>query len=139
MVAASSSLAAACDAPSETDELPVRAQVLVVERSAEEREVLHTILETRGLSSVEVAGAREGLELLRLCRPSVIVLDLDAEAADDERVRDQWDCEAREQNASLVVLGRARRYSNSLPAEQVVAKPYHYAPLIRTIERLLGR
>lgn len=110
-----------------------------MDESAECREVLHTLLESRGVSSIEVSGAREGLEMVKRHRPAVVVLDLDAEAADDEQIRDALDCVAREQDTALVVLGAARRYLDSLPDGQVLAKPYHYAPLIRTIERLLAR
>jgi CheY-like chemotaxis protein len=117
----------------------VSARVVIVDESPECREVLHTLLESRGVSSIEVSGAREGLELIRLHHPDVVVLDLDADSADDESVRDALDCEAREHDTALVVLGKARRYLKALPDGQVLAKPYHYAPLIRTIERLLAR
>lgn len=125
------------EATSKPDNFSTR--VVIVDESAECREVLHTLLESRGVSSIEVSGAREGLEIIRRLRPEVVVLDLDAEAADDEGVRDALESVAREQDTALVVLGESRRYLDALPDGQVLAKPYHYAPLIRTIERLLAR
>jgi CheY-like chemotaxis protein len=115
------------------------ARVVIVDESADTREVLRTLLESRGVASIEVSGAREGLELIRQHHPAVVVMDLDAEAADDEQLRDELDSATRNDRSALVVLGKARRYLDSLPDDQVLAKPYHYAPLLRTIERLLVR
>ena len=109
--------------------------VLIVDQSEETKEVLRAVLQPRGVRVLETVEAHQGLEMARLHQPRVIVLDLEAEAADDEMVRDQFD----ESSASLVILGKARRYEQTLPKERVMAKPYHYAPLIRTIEQLLER
>ena len=87
----------------------------------------------------EVSGAREGLALIRQHQPEVVVLDLDANDAQDEHVRDEFDAAARDSCSALVVLGKARRYREALPDGQMIAKPYHYGPLLRTIERLLIR
>lgn len=114
-------------------------RVIIVDESDECREVLHTLLATRGVVSLAARGAREGLALVKLHHPDVVVLDLDANEADDDGLRDALDCEAREHQTALVVLGKARRYLEALPDSQVLAKPYHYAPLLRTIERLLAR
>lgn len=115
------------------------ARVVIVDESADAREVLRTLLESRGVASMDASGAREGLELIRLHQPSVVVLDLDAAAADDEQLRDELESAARDSHSALVVLGKARRYLETLPDGQVIAKPYHYGPLLRTIERLLAR
>ncbi len=112
-------------------------RVLIVDRSPESREVLRTVLERRGIEILEAAGARQGVALVQRHRPEVIVLDLEADAADDELVQDQFDAASREHHACLVVLGRARRYEQALPKDRIVPKPYHYGPLVRTIEQLL--
>ena len=39
--------------------------VLIVDRSAESREVLRTLLERRGIRTLETNEAREGLQILR--------------------------------------------------------------------------
>jgi DNA-binding NtrC family response regulator len=110
-----------------------------VDESVECREVLHTLLASRGVLAISARGAREGLELMRRHHPDVVVLDLDADEADDDCVRDAFDSEARAHRTALVVLGNAPRYLAALPEGQVLAKPYHYAPLLRTIEQLLAR
>ncbi|MCA9155096.1 MAG: hypothetical protein KDA62_09980 [Planctomycetales bacterium] len=111
--------------------------VLIIDNSAESREVFRTVLSTRGIELLEASNARQGLEMLRQHHPRVVVLDLEAQQADDEMLRDEYDHESASQQASLVILGTARRYDAALPKDRVVPKPYHYGPVIRTIERLL--
>jgi hypothetical protein len=79
------------------------------------------------------------LELIRQHHPAVVVLDLDAGDAHDEQLRDELDAAAHDSCSALVVLGKARRYLDTLPDGQVIEKPYHYGPLLCTIERLLDR
>jgi len=117
---------------------PPRDRVLIVDQSEDSREVLCTALERRGVQTLEASCARRGIELARQHHPRVIVLDLEADAAGDERVQAQYDAESKDHDARLVVLGRTARYERTLPKDRIVPKPYHYAPLIRTIERLLG-
>ena len=112
-------------------------RVLIVDRSRDSREVLRTALERRGIEIFEAAGARQGVALVQAHRPEVIVLDLEEEAADDGQVLDQLDATSRAHQASLVVLGREPRYEHTLPKARIVPKPYHYGPLVRTIEELL--
>ena len=122
-----------------TDSARADAPVLIVDRSEDCREVLRTLLAARGIATIETCEARQGLALLNRHRPSVVVLDLDAEAADDELVRQQFADESQENDSVLVVLGRVRRTFPALPNGRVISKPYHFAPLIRTIEQLLVR
>ena len=121
-------------APSSPD--PCAPSVLIVEQSDESRDVLRTALERRGVTILEAAEARAGLDLLRQHHPNVAVLDLEADWADDEAIRAGYD---GQQDSSLVVLGTARRPNACLPDDRVVRKPYHFAPLIRTIEGLLAQ
>jgi len=114
-------------------------RVVIVDDSADSREVFHTLLHSRGVSSLAVSGAREGLELIRQHHPAVVVLDLDAEEAEDEELRHEFDAATRDSCSALVVLGNSRRYLDTWPEAQVIAKPYHYGPVLRTIERLLVR
>ena len=116
----------------------VIARVVIVDESPDSREVLHTLLENRGVMSVEVSEPRAGLEMLHKYHPSVLVLDRDS-AAGDVQLQVELQSAAREHETALVVLGKARGYLDCLPDGQVIAKPYHYGPLLRTIERLLAR
>jgi DNA-binding NtrC family response regulator len=114
-----------------------RHRVLIVDRSEDSREVLRAALERRGIQILEATGARQGAALAEQHHPAVIILDSDSEAAEDVQVRAQFDAASREHQTAVVVLGRTRRVERPAPHEQFVAKPYHYAPLIRTIEQLL--
>lgn len=113
-------------------------RVLIIDRSADSRDVLRLALERRGVTIFESPDARQGLDMLRQHRPEVIVLDLEAEAADDAGVRAAYDDEMAAHRAEMVILGNLRR--DQLVADQhLVPKPYHYGPLIETIERLVQR
>lgn len=112
-------------------------RVLIVDESAECREVLRTALERKGAQTAEAATPAEGLRAFQAFAPDVVVLDL-AENG-QERLPDSA---ALQQAAGLkatpiVILGTARR-SPADAAVHWVAKPYHYAPLVRRIERLLS-
>lgn len=110
------------------------ASVLIVDSTGETSEVLRTVLERKGLRILAAKEADEGLALLREHQPSVTVLDLEAERAEDTSLCRAYDDET---GASLVVLGKLPREVGSRSRHRVVAKPYHYAPLIRTIESLV--
>ena len=113
-------------------------RVLIVDGCEDNREVISTALQMRGVSTFQAAEARQGVELARQHHPQVIVLDLEAESADDEQICQEYETQSRDHQTSLVVLGRARHYEEKLPRDRIVSKPYHFAPLIRTIERLLS-
>jgi len=113
-------------------------RVLIVDQSEDTREVLRTALERRGVHTLEASGARQGAALARRHHPRVIVLDVESEAADDDDVQALYEAESKDHDARLVVLGRTHRFEQSLPKDRIVPKPYHFAPLIRKIERLLG-
>jgi CheY-like chemotaxis protein len=111
--------------------------VLIVDQSAESREVLRTVLERRGVRILEASGARQGLDLVRRCRPRVIVVDLESEADGEQAVRQEYGAASVAHDASLVMLCSSPGRPPQRSGLHMVAKPYHYAPLIRTIEQLL--
>jgi len=113
-----------------------RPSVLVVDRSAETREVLRTALVGRGALIWEATRADAALELARKHRPDVIVLDLEIAQAASDAVRAALG-DPHSTVAPIVLLGTARCVKKDFPAGQFVAKPYDYAPLIRKIEGLL--
>lgn len=115
-----------------------RPSVLIVDRSEDSREVLRTVLEKRGVRTWEAAEARQGAELARRHHPQVIVLDLDSGDVELQEIREQYQAESNEHHAYLVVIGRSLSYEQILPKDRILAKPYHYAPLVRTIESLLS-
>lgn len=114
---------------------PSPRRVLIVDESEDTREVLRTVLQLRGVQTLEADGGPLGLQLARENRPDVIVLDVDAAGGSDSL----WEAYAQQANqdrTSLVLLGTARRWRGRAPRE-FVAKPYQYGPLIRRIEQLL--
>jgi len=118
--------------------------VLIVDHSDDTREVLQTALQRRGCRTLTAGQAQAGLELARRHRPDLIVLDLelDESGADDFPAR--FAEQSRTQGTPLVMLGGVRRHPTilrmvpDLPEGELVPKPYHYGPLIRRIEELLG-
>lgn len=108
-------------------------RVLIVDGSEDNREVLRTVLERRGIEIFEASEASRGAELARDFRPEVIILD--DEAADAAAMSDFRNGES--ENSRLVVLGKARHDGATLPKDRIIPKPYHFAPLIRKIEQLL--
>jgi DNA-binding response OmpR family regulator len=115
--------------------LPQRS-VLIVDESDESREVLRTALTRLGTRIYEASQAAEGLELARTCRPDLIVLDLELHDGDSDW--GEFEAAARQHRTPLVIIGSARRDGARVPGGQFIEKPYHYAPLVRRIEDLLG-
>ena len=111
--------------------------VLLVEPSSEAREVLSTILQLRGLRIFEAEEPRRGLELAREQRPDVIVLDFDQPTV-DAGLQSEFAAETRQPNSGLIVLGNTPPSRHST-VNRFIAKPFHYAPLVQTIERLVGK
>ncbi|MBL8825657.1 MAG: hypothetical protein JNM18_01640 [Planctomycetaceae bacterium] len=109
--------------------MPASPSVLIVDPSADTREVLRTLLDGRGLMALTASGAREGVDLAQRHQPDCIVYDVACEPLPVE-----WaDGETR-----IVVLGKLRRQSEGRAGREFVAKPYHYGPLIRKIESFLN-
>ena len=112
--------------------------VLIVDASADTREVLRTALARRGLQILEADAADTGLELARNHHPDVIVLDSELEGIDSETIRQQFSAEAASQSSHLIVLGKIRR-GPVFTGGHVIGKPYHFAPLVHTIEQLAAK
>jgi CheY-like chemotaxis protein len=111
--------------------------VLVVDRSEENREVLRTALERRGVTFLEASRTQRGLELARQHHPDLIVLDLECSSATPEEVCRPFAQEIRHDHTPLVVIGNIRRGSTRPSQAEIVTKPYHFGHLIRKIEELL--
>ncbi len=127
--------------PSESDRFAQ--SVLIVDQSEESRDVIRTILEPRGINVLEAKAAGSGLRLLREQHPNVVVLDLELADYESDEIQVAFEDESRRNATSLVMLGKVTRVDGSQPqatatnAPHVIPKPYHYGPLIRTIEQLL--
>jgi two-component system cell cycle response regulator DivK len=112
--------------------------VLIVDSSADNREVLRTVLARRGMQIIEAEAADEGLALAREHNPDVVVLDLEAERADATTIREQFSEQTPGREKSVIVLGKIRR-GPVFTGGHVISKPYHFAPLVHTIEQLAAK
>jgi DNA-binding response OmpR family regulator len=111
--------------------------VLIVDPSAETREVLRTALEGDRTHVLEAHRADRGLEMVRQHRPNLVVLDLEIDGSSADTLAADFDAEIENDDTPLLMLGSARRMRQLRPGWQFVDKPYHYGPLIRKIEALL--
>jgi len=122
----------------EGDILKQRRSVLIVDRSEETREVLQTALNRRGVQTFTAKHASEGVELDRRHHPDLIVLDLEADDIDQEHRTPPFWADWADNNIPVILLGNLRRNRPQIPGSEFVSKPYHYGPLIRRIEEILG-
>ena len=113
-------------------------RVLIVDRSAESREVLRTILELRGAATLEADRPEEACQLAKEFRPDLIVLDADSDHSASRDATNDLRETAGRTDTPIVILGTLQRPNGDLPAGQILAKPYHYGTLIRRIDDLLA-
>jgi CheY-like chemotaxis protein len=111
--------------------------VLIVDDSADSREVLRTVLERHGAVTLEARRPEQAIQLADLHRPDLIVLDAESDRSVCGAATDALRAAARQIPTSVVILGTLSRSGSNFSADQIVAKPYHYGPLIRKIESLL--
>jgi CheY-like chemotaxis protein len=112
--------------------------VLIVDESADNREVLRTALAKRGIETLEAKDAAEGLQLACDHKPDVIVLDLEEKGSDAALAGRRFAEAANGSGSQLIVLGKVRR-GPVFTGGHVIRKPYHFAPLVHTIERLTAK
>ncbi len=116
--------------------------VLIVDGCEETCVVLQTVLQRREVRTLAARNVAVGRELALRHRPDVIVLDLDLDDVPDGdhlgRVFLPGDARATADLPRMILLGKLRRRHDVPPEGEVVAKPYHYAPLVRKIEGLLA-
>lgn len=111
--------------------------VLIVDRSEETRAVLETALQKRGIRAVSACRVHRGAEIARSQKPDLIVLDLELDRCSPDALYQEFDAAPDRDGPPMVLLG-SMRISPPNPRSEIVAKPYHYGPLIRKIEEILG-
>lgn len=126
-----------CESPANRSSAASAGCVVVVGPSADCCDVLKTALCRRGLTAFAAREAHAGLRLIRDHAPAVVVLDGETCGADDGLLQEELQSQLAGRQASLIVLGRLR--GRGLLPRQVLAKPYHFAPLIHTIEELAAK
>jgi CheY-like chemotaxis protein len=113
-------------------------RVLIVDESAESREILRTLLERHSAATIEAERPEQAVQLANLHRPQLIVLDAECDHSTHGAATDQLRAAACRFDTPVVILGTLSQRGSQIPAGQFVAKPYHYGPLIRKIEDLLA-
>jgi DNA-binding response OmpR family regulator len=111
--------------------------VLLVDRSPESREILRLLLERRGATTIEAEHPEDALRIADDFRPDLIVLDAESDVTPTGEPTNDLREAAHLNDTPIVILGTLR-HSRGLPAGQIMPKPYHYGPLIRTIDGLLA-
>lgn len=112
-------------------------RVLIVDHSAESREILRTLLERRGARTIEARRPEEAIKLADLHHPDLILLDAESDQSARGKATDELQAAAHRNAAPIVILGTVARRPERNLTGQIVAKPYHYGQLIRKIEDLL--
>lgn len=107
-----------------------RKRVLIVDPSADNREVLATALDRAGVEIIQATELRAARQMLASQPPQLVVVD-EASLVSEPLPSDRSPTEP-----AWIVLGTFRPCGGGEQVE-VVAKPYHYAPLIRRILALL--
>jgi CheY-like chemotaxis protein len=114
------------------------ARVLIVDRSAESREVLRTLLERGGVTAIEAGRPEQAVPLAHLHQPDLIVYDAESDRSEKGWAGEALEATATETDTPILILGRVSPPGGRIWGRQFVSKPYHYGPLIRKIESLLA-
>lgn len=112
--------------------------VLIVDASQESREVLRLLLEHRGATTIETDRPEEAVRLAARYHPSLIILDAESDKSPTGGPTNDLRDVASRNDTPIVILGKVRQPGGPIPTDQIVAKPYHYGPLIRKINGLLA-
>ncbi len=113
-------------------------RVLIVDESADSREVLRALLEERGATTIEAHRLGQAAQLAEFHQPDLIVLDAESDHSASGSDTNALQAFASRNDTPIVILGTFRPEREEIPAGQIISKPYHYGPLIRRIEELLA-
>jgi CheY-like chemotaxis protein len=112
-------------------------RVLIVDESADSREVLSTLLARHGVTTIEARRPGQAIQLANLHQVDLIVFDADSDPTEKGTGADDLTAAADRSGTPIVVLGTVSRAKYSAPTGRFLAKPYHYRQLIHKIEGLL--
>ncbi|MEM8944702.1 MAG: response regulator [Planctomycetota bacterium] len=118
--------------------MSTKARVLIVDNSRESRDILKTLLRRQGNETLEASRFQLAGEIADVERPDLIVCDCDSDHSPGNAATRELTYQASRSDIPIVVLGTVRADFQRLSAGDLISKPYHYAPLIRKIEGLLG-
>jgi len=112
-------------------------RVLIVDESADSREVLSELLERNGATTVAARRPAQAIELAEQGRVDLIVFDAESDRTELGRGIDDLKAAANLSGTPIVILGTVRNSKKHAASSQFVPKPYHYGQLIHKIENLL--
>jgi DNA-binding response OmpR family regulator len=115
-----------------------RQKVLIVNPSADAREVMQFALDRRGVDTTTVATSLAGLDSARALSPDVIVLDMEALSGVETGHAD-FVVTARTEQSALLFVGDTRGGRDDSRCGDQIDKPYHFSALVNKIEELLTR
>jgi len=113
-------------------------RVLIVDKSADSREVLCALLSRQGATTIEARQARQAIELPDFHRVDLIVYDAESDDLAQGACGDDLKAAASRNGTPIVILGTVQGTKNPPTSSQFLAKPYHYGQLIHKIESLLA-
>lgn len=113
-------------------------RVLIVDESADSREVLSMLLQRHGATTLEARRPQQAIELTDDEHVDLIVFDAESDRTDAGHGIDDLKAAASRKGTPIVILGTVRNAKKQPPSGQFVPKPYHYGQLIHKIEDLLA-
>jgi len=116
---------------------PRKHHVLLVDASDDNREVIGTALRRRGINAVGVGQPDVGLQWAREYTPDVIVLETEWDDRSGVEICREYVTASRTSTSQVLLLGHLPAAASGVDDTERVAKPYHYAPLIRRIEEMI--
>jgi len=118
--------------------LSTKARILIVDASRESRDILRTLLNRQGTEILETGKFQSAGAIVDRQQPDLIVCDADSDRSPANTATHALARQATRSDIPIVVLGTVQRDFRPLSGGNLVPKPYHYAPLLRKIESLLG-
>jgi DNA-binding response OmpR family regulator len=113
-------------------------RVLIVDESAESRDVLRTLFERRGATILEARDPSQAMEVAARFKPNLIVMDAESDRTQEESGTEALLNASDRNRTPILILGTVRRARGPHSVAQIVTKPYHYGQLIRKIDGLLA-
>jgi DNA-binding response OmpR family regulator len=113
-------------------------RILIVDESADSREVLSTLLARHGATTIEARRPHQAIELADHQHVDLIVFDAESDRSDTGGGIDDLKAAASRNGTPIVILGTVRTAKKGPTSGQFVSKPYHYGQLINNIENLLA-
>ncbi|MEM6329608.1 MAG: response regulator [Planctomycetota bacterium] len=117
--------------------MPAARSVLIVDATHETRQVLRELVERVGAEPVAVARPEQAIALAVGAAPDLIVVDAESDASAGQAATREL-CEAAgRRDTPVLMLGGQAGSESLVGGAAAIAKPYHYGPLARKIQRLL--